>query len=420
MSFDSVRALADAVLLEGYVLYPYRASAAKNQFRWTFGVLAPRAWSEAGGCERWWLRAQCLVEGDGDTTIDARLRFMQLDRRQVEARCDGVYAPVPEIEVGGQLAVSWDEGLVRELELDAALGESAERSIAAAGASAIDPIGDGSVARLVYQRLAIDGRARLGAERLDCSRGDRSLWRVELRVENLTRFDDVDAPRSEAVRAAMLSTHLLLRARGGQFISLTDPPAWAAAAAAACDNQGTFPVLAGEPGRRDLVLAAPIVLPDHAQVAPESDGDFFDATEIDALLSLRTATLTDGERREARATDPRAAALLDRVDAMSPEVMERLFGAIRELEVIGGPAPALCPGARVRLLPPRRRTDAQDALFAGCTATIEKIVQDVDGQHYLAVTIDDDPAAEFHRWYGRFHYYRPDEVELVSPAPEDP
>ena len=50
--------IADAVLYEGYVLYPYRASSRKNQVRWQFGVLAPRAWSEAGGCEEWWMQTE--------------------------------------------------------------------------------------------------------------------------------------------------------------------------------------------------------------------------------------------------------------------------------------------------------------------------------------------------------------------------
>ena len=39
---DPVRAIADAVLYEGYVLWPYRRSALKNQRRWTFGGVYPR------------------------------------------------------------------------------------------------------------------------------------------------------------------------------------------------------------------------------------------------------------------------------------------------------------------------------------------------------------------------------------------
>jgi hypothetical protein len=70
------------------------------------------------------------------------------------------------------------------------------------------------------------------------------------------------------------------------------------------------------------------------------------------------------------------------------------------------------PGMRVRLrASDRRRTDVQDILFAGRSATIEAIRHDVDGRQYLAVTIDDDPAVEMHRAKGRFHYYYPDEVE---------
>ena len=36
-SWDRARAIADAVLYEGYLLYPYRASSSKNRSRWQFG-----------------------------------------------------------------------------------------------------------------------------------------------------------------------------------------------------------------------------------------------------------------------------------------------------------------------------------------------------------------------------------------------
>ena len=58
--FAGARSVADAVLYEGYVLYPYRASAAKNQLRWQFGVLVPPAVSAADGSERAWCRTECL------------------------------------------------------------------------------------------------------------------------------------------------------------------------------------------------------------------------------------------------------------------------------------------------------------------------------------------------------------------------
>ena len=41
MTLTAARQVADAVLYEGYLLYPYRASSPKNQLRWQFGVLGP-------------------------------------------------------------------------------------------------------------------------------------------------------------------------------------------------------------------------------------------------------------------------------------------------------------------------------------------------------------------------------------------
>src|SRR5262249_26475808 len=138
------------------------------------------------------------------------------------------------------------------------------------------------------------------------------LERITIRVENTTPWTDLDAPREQAIGHALASTHLIVGADGGELLSAIDPPAWAAAAAAGCTNTRTYPVLVGT----DLVLCAPFILYDHPQLAPESAGDLCDATEIDELLVLRTRTLTDDEKREARATSPRTAAIVDRAEAL--------------------------------------------------------------------------------------------------------
>jgi hypothetical protein len=85
-----------------------------------------------------------------------------------------------------------------------------------------------------------------------------------------------------------------------------------------------------------------------------------------------------------------------------------MHGAMRDKK-----GPLAC-GTHVRLRPSGRRTDAQDLLYAGCSATIEKVMRDIDGRDCYAVTFDGDPAAELHRWYGRFHYYYADEVEAIE------
>src|SRR5439155_1543546 len=147
------------------------------------------------------------------------------------------------------------------------------------------------------------------------------------------------------------------------------PPEWAAPYAEACINMATWPVLVGPEECRELVLSSPVILYDHPRIAAESAGDLFDVTEIDEILTLRTLALTDEEKREARATDPRAAELLDRLDGLPPEMLERMHGAIRYL----GPPAAAGAG------PP-----------------------------------GNDPAADLQRNHGRFLYFAPDEVEPLE------
>jgi hypothetical protein len=290
------------------------------------------------------------------------------------------------------------------------------------------------------------GTVRLSAERLE---GPYGLVRLRLVVENASAWHDRGADRAVALRHSLVAAHSLLGVDRGVFLSLLDPPEWARQAAEACQNRHTFPVLIGEQGRRDAVLSSPIILYDHPTIAPESPGDLFDATEIDEILTLRTMALTEDEKREARATDERAAAIIDRVDTMPPELLERLHGAVRYLKGVEGvadggtgsdrlsTAPELVPwwdpgadrtvspeidgvvvagvtvvkGSRVRLRPGQRRADAQDMFLAGREATVEAVFLDVDGNRHLAVTLDEDPAADLQRWHGRFLYFSPDEVE---------
>lgn len=123
---------------------------------------------------------------------------------------------------------------------------------------------------------------------------------------------------------------------------------------------------------------------------------------------MRTRTLTPEEKVRALPSDPRAAEIVDRADRLDA-------GSLREPRATMKPRTTqFVRGQRVRL---RRKadgateTDAQDFLYEGYLATIEAVLEDADGRAYLAVTIDGDPAAELHRWYGRFHHYYPDEVE---------
>ncbi|WP_243761128.1 hypothetical protein [Streptomyces sp. YIM 98790] len=464
--FEGLRPLADAVLYEGYLLYPYRRSSPKNRMRWQFGVLAPRAWAERGGpvapsvagsAESWFQQTECLLQAGGDDpVVRVRVRYLQLQHKSVERRTDdGRYEPVASLEAGGTVHLAFDEAVERETEAAiplAALCDGTGRTVpvGAPGGEETEPL-PGGAGRLVRRRGPVEAATTLTAEVLDAGHG---RYRLRVRTENTADRPDAGAgaPRERALRHALIACHTFLGGEGLSFCSLTDPPPWAAGPARECRNLHTFPVLAGGADGSGLMLSSPILLPDHPRIAPESPGDLYDASEIDEILSLRTMLLTDEEKREARATDPRAARILDRVEGMPPEAFARLHGTIRSRRPLpappaepagpaagtprrarqpwwqdgdgqgGGPAAdrvpvggtAVARGSRVRLCPSGRGADAHDMFLAGRTARVAAVFRDVDGGTHLAVTLDDDPAAELHTWYGRFYYFRPDEIEPLA------
>jgi hypothetical protein len=446
MNFERVRKIADAVLYEGYILYPYRASSRKNQLRWQFGVLAPRSWSEAGGCEQWWSQTECLVECGGATRLIGKLRFLQTAARRIEAAgAPGEFSSVPSLEIDGQLYTAWEEGIEREIDFELALGADGSSLTSVrvpfefARRFDLEEIRDrkGKLAgRVLREQEALRGAVLIEYESIP---GPYSLVKVRLREENLTPWTALEAGREEVMAAFFVHVHTLLGVENGAFISMVDPPHWAAGAVQSCSNVRTWPVMAGEQGERNLMLSSPIILEDYPRVAPESPADLFDATEIDEILTLRTMALTEEEKREARATDPRAAALIDRVDNMPPEVLDRLHGAIRYLRQATDEQPkapwwdpaedasvqpetdslevcgiALAKGSRVRLRPRLQRADAQDMFLDGRVARVEAVFVDVENNNYLAVTLEDDPAADLYQSHGRFLYFQPDEVEPLA------
>ena len=209
MSFERAQKVADAVLLEGYVLYPYRASAPKNQFRWTFGVLAPRSWSEAGGSEPWWMEAQCLVAPDARPTIRGRFRFFRARRRRIEKWVGEAFRETESMEAGGRLLVPWDEGEVREIDFERDLGRLAadtEQVIpvdvpAAREVETVTDAGGSTVGRVVRESSAVSGRVLVSAERAGA---DHPLLRVCARAENLTPWD---APHAMPIAVPIIMTY---------------------------------------------------------------------------------------------------------------------------------------------------------------------------------------------------------------------
>src|SRR5262249_21568725 len=119
------------------------------------------------------------------------------------------------------------------------------------------------------------------------------ILKLTIEVTNTTHLPPDAGGRDAALLHSMLSAQAILTASGGKFVSLLEPPDDIREAVKGCSNVGNLPVLIGEQDQRDMMLCSPIVLYDYPQIAPESAGDFYDATEIDEMLTLRVMTLSD-------------------------------------------------------------------------------------------------------------------------------
>jgi hydrogenase maturation protease len=208
--------------------------------------------------------------------------------------------------------------------------QPARRQFALPATRTIEPVCDaaGMVAGLIVRtQEPLECRIEASLEQ-----PQDGLFRIGIRISNHTPFERAAAAGREAVLArSLLSAHSILRVQDGEFVSLLEPPPQFEKAASDCRSAGAWPVLAGDAGRRDTVLCSPIILYDYPQIAPESPGDLFDGAEIDEILSLRILTLTDEEKSAMRRSDERARRILERTEALAPELFMKLHGALRRL-----------------------------------------------------------------------------------------
>ena len=351
---DAVEKVAEAVLYEGYLLYPYRRSALKNQQRWTFGGVYPRAYSAAsGGDDPWIMQTQCLVLGDQDTRLEVKVRFLHVVDRGVAETVEGALHRVEMFRVGEQVYQPWEEAVERVVIVGGSDGDrpvrmgdlikrSRQAEIEVAAGSITEPLSDPAghvVGALIRAWRSLRGAVEIAAEPLDevLAGAPRVApgYRLTVRIVNTTPWPSPagdERPRAAALRHTFVSTHTILRVQGGTFVSLLEPPPEYQEAAGRCENVKTWPVLAGEPGDRHTVLSSPIILYDYPQVSPQSPGNLFDGTEIDELLTLSILTLTDEEKQEMRESDARAREILERTESLTPEQLMQLHGAIRSLQ----------------------------------------------------------------------------------------
>lgn len=367
MNSELVETIANAVLYEGYMLYPYRASAIKNRQRWNFGTLGPGEF----------MQTECLAIGVPESLLNVKVRFLQMTAEQGEV---------------------WNKAVDRAVPVDGL------------------PLG-GDIKR----EFAFDQDIEGTVEIISVLLRDR-LFRVSVRITNRNPLRE--GSRETILLRSIVSTHTILNIRQGEFVSLLDPPEVYREDAAQCRNLGTWPVLAGEEGTTDTLLSSPIILYDYPRIAPESGGDFYDGTEMDEMLALRVLTLTDAEKQEMRTGDDRARRILERTETMPGDHMLKLHGAVRGMRQIEEQAAPesirifgvdVKKGDRVRLWP-KKGGDIFDIALEGKIAIIETVEQDFENRVHLAVVVEDDPGRDLGamRQPGHRFFFSPEEVEPLA------
>jgi hydrogenase maturation protease len=455
MNSDRLNELVHALLYEGYILYPYRASSVKNQReRFTFGRVYPRAYSEAQkGAEPARMRTECLLKTHpGEPKLEISIRFLQPVRREVgvlakpaddwNPEIEPEFAIAPELRVGERVYRPWLEAVEREVARSTVFSPACARvqGKGLAGETpalpgfeflatrTLEPIRDDRgriVGVLIRTTEPVHGNIETIVESLT-----PTSFKAVVIIENLSSMANGDLNDPDAVLLrTFASTHTILHTTNAEFISLMDPPPCFKEAAASCRNLGTWPVLVGDETKqeRDMLLSSPIILYDYPKLSAQSRGDLFDSTEIDELLTLRVLTMTDEEKREMRDVEGTARRLLDRTEALPQEDLlrmhgtrsfdEEIFGSNTRLDRAAWKETYLQCGQRVRIRP-KARADVLDLALAGRTAVIEAVEQDAEKKIHLALVLEEDPGKDLGwlRQPGHRFFYGLDEVEPLEVA----
>ena len=206
MNAAMVDGIVNAVLYEGYMLYPYRPSAVKNRQRFNFGVVYPRVYAEAqGGADAWTMQTECLVLGNEATQCVVRVRFLRMVARSVGKLLEPFERMVPHLpeqtskrskglEVNGKIYQAWQEAVeevieVAEFNLSALAAQSMQwpfRLSARQESEAIRDAGGLIVGILQRDRASMTGTIELAAAEVR-----QGLFKLTTRIENLTPSGNV-------------------------------------------------------------------------------------------------------------------------------------------------------------------------------------------------------------------------------------
>ena len=328
-----IEELVDSLLYEGYALYPYTPGAGKNATPTPFGIVYPAGY--AHGFDH--LQRAVPRAWRRAPSVDVEVRFLQAsgERHQAVERRVGRRRDRPRRRCAGEVDAS--------------------------------PSSRWSPA---------------------CTRR-RSASRTTTAVRR-------GPTRGEALEHSLISTHPLLRVRGGRFVSPLEAPG--------CTNVNTWPVLARRRRQRAARRRDRAARPPAARAARAAAACSTTPRSRRRCCCTCTRSRTPSARRSQSgdpdgARDGRARAQLDAGGDHAParrHAPDRHRADARPVPPRPREQPAtereaLVDGVMVRLgdrivLRLADRTDTYDRMLDGRTATIERIYLDYDDRTHLGVT----------------------------------
>lgn len=274
---EKIELIADAILYEGYALFPYRKNALKNRKRFNFGVLSPKVWAEKQTNEQYFQQTEILFSADENAKIFFKIRYLQLESKE-----------------------DWQTAHERTIENSAEIIEKKEFEIS-------------------DSKFQIDGKVQIETENI-CE----NLFKLNLKIENLTENSSFkNASREEILPFSFVSTHTIFELENGEFISAIEPPQ-EFSTFSKLENINCFPVLVGDQDKRNFMLSAPIILYDFPEIAQNSFDNFFDGLEIDELMVMNLLALTENEKEEIKKTDAKTRKILEKIENASAEDLLKL------------------------------------------------------------------------------------------------
>ena len=327
--------LTRTLLYEGYALYPYHRSAVKNQKPIPFGVVFPEQYNSHNPHAHSTMQTQCIVTGNSHILFNLSIRFLHLIKVELLERDQAShFRPANDLNVNGEsYQAGWQtfERIInaRDVEINQLIENQKTIILDLDKMEECSDINNEKkeiVAKEIKSVSEINGTITIDATPVE-NRSD--AFRTTINITNTTPVTNPGTvSRDEMLGHSLLSTHIIINAVNGQFISHQNPNEQWKASIESCKNLNTWPILIDESDT--TLLSSPIILYDYPQIHPQSATDLFDSTEIEEALLLHVAVLSDEEKERIAASDEKLRTMLNKVKSVTPAALINLHSGLKE------------------------------------------------------------------------------------------